>query len=427
MQSEQKTPLPASALDASAQTVWLQVGQVLDAANRHCLRNAHLLYDASGVLYLCQEPPPPPLTQGRSPLLVPDLIALPLLFDAHTHINLCGGELNADKRKAAQSAPPMRLLAEAENRVRTIPQMGVRAMRDGGDKDGVGLALSRQTRVGKQAMARVFSPGPGIHRRGRYGSFFSLPVEDHPSEADCVEARAAAGADHIKIVPTGIINFAKGTVTTHPQFTAAEVAAFKLAAQRRRLKLMAHASGDEGIGNALNGGVDTLEHGYFINREQLALMRDRGIAWVPTFAPVHRQVVHADVMGWDVATVDALHRILDGHAKSLQLAIEMGVEILVGSDAGSYGVPHAIGLFEEIWLMSQAGMASIEALCRAIHDNPAHLAQGIEPAVIAVGQKANFLLAPSQALEDARQLDQAIVIQGSRPLSRLPKKATNTL
>lgn len=418
MQSHHQPSLPTSALDAGTQAVWLQVGHILDAANRRCLRNAHLLYDASGILHLGERPPPPALAQGRVPLPLPYQIALPPLFDAHTHINLCGGELDAEKRKAAQSAPPEQLLAEASSRADAIARMGVRAMRDGGDKDGVGLALSRQARTGEHPGARVFSPGPGIHRKGRYGSFFSRPVEDYPCEADCVEARAAEGADHIKIVPTGIINFAKGSVTARPQFTAAEVAAFQQAARIRHLALMAHASGEEGIGNAINGGVDTLEHGYFITRDQLAMMRDRGIAWVPTFAPVYRQVVHADVMGWNADILDALHRILDAHAQSLQLALTMGIEILVGSDAGSYGVPHATGLFEEIWLVSQAGMPPLEALCRAIHDNPVRLAPDLAPADLAVGREPNFLLAPAGAMEDARQLTQATVIRDGARLSK---------
>jgi len=403
-------------LDAGLRPVWLVVGRMLEPSRRRFVANAHIVYSANGFLHVGESPPPPELAEGLTPLQFPDLLALPHLFDAHTHISLCGSELDAEKRKAAQARPPEQLLAEAGIRAEAILRRGVAAMRDGGDKDGVGTALSRKTRDTHAQMARVFSPGPGIHRQGRYGGFFSRPVEEYASEAECVADRIRGGADHIKIVPTGIIHFAKGQVTAPPQFSVNEIRAFKQAAASAGRHLMAHASGEEGIGRALGGGVDTLEHGYFVSRDQLAIMRDQGTVWVPTFAPVHRQVVHADRMGWDPATIDSLRRILEGHAESISIGMEYGVDILVGSDAGSCGVPHVSGLFEEIWLLSQAGMPPVEALCRSIHDNAARLAPGIVPREIAVNRDASFLLAPQKVLQDARALIHSKVIYKGRPV-----------
>src|SRR5207248_11424643 len=109
----------------------------------------------------------------------------------------------------------------------------------------------------------------------------------------------------------------------------------------------AHASGDKGIEHAVEGGVDSIEHGFFIRPDQLARMRDRQIAWVPTFAPVQAQVEHAAEMGWDQTIVSNLRQILEQHAASLIKAAELGVRIIAGSDAGSYGVPHGHGLLRE--------------------------------------------------------------------------------
>ena len=61
--------------------------------------------------------------------------------------------------------------------------------------------------------------------------------------------------------------------------------------------------GDDGIERTIDGGVDSIEHGFFVRADQLAKMRDRQIAWVPTFAPVQKQVDHADLMGWDAEIV----------------------------------------------------------------------------------------------------------------------------
>ncbi len=98
--------------------------------------------------------------------------------------------------------------------------------------------------------------------------------------------------------------------------------------QRRSFgkQTLAHASGDAGIERVIEGGVDSIEHGFFVRDDQLAKMRDRQIAWVPTFAPVQRQVDHARWMGWDAEVVANLKGILDQHAASLVKAHAMGVQ-----------------------------------------------------------------------------------------------------
>ena len=156
-----------------------------------------------------------------------------------------------------------------------------------------------------------------------------------------------AGADRIKLIPTGIINFKKGAVTAEPQMTAEEFASWSRPRRSFGKQTFAHASGDAGIERAIEGGVDSIEHGFFVRDDQLAKMRDRQIAWVPTFAPVQKQVDHADLMGWDAdGGFATLKRILDQHAASLVKAHEMGVQIIAGSDAGSYGVAHGLGFLE---------------------------------------------------------------------------------
>ena len=139
--------------------------------------------------------------------------------------------------------------------------------------------------------------------------------------------------------------------------TAAEISALVLAAKSFGRQTFAHASGDTGIGRAIEGRVDSVEHGFFIRKDQLARMRDRQIARAPTFAPVQAQVDHASLTGWDEKAVANIRKILDQHAASLVKAHEMGVLILAGSDAGSYGVAHGLGFLRELELMEQAGHA----------------------------------------------------------------------
>ena len=185
------------------------------------------------------------------------------------------------------------------------------------------------------------------------------PLEDFASPPACVEARVKAGADRIKLIPTGIIDFKKAQVTSQPQMTTDEVSRLVAAAKSFGRQTFAHASGDAGIDRAIDGGVDSIEHGFFLRDDQLARMRDRCTAWVPTFAPVQEQVDHADLMGWDEAVAANLRGILERHAASLVKAHALGVLIVAGSDAGSVGVAHGLGLLREMELMEHAGLPAI--------------------------------------------------------------------
>lgn len=412
---------------SSGETVWLRVGRLFDPESGSTIADAHIVFDGTTLLHVSPEPPDPAIVSGATTKDLSGVVALPPMVDAHTHVSLCGSELDAAKRAEALARPAGDILAEALERARTLRSLGVLGMRDGGDKDGVGLRISKESRngAGNCGMATVFSPGAGIHRKGRYGSFFSQPVEDFDSPEDCVVARVGKGADHIKIVPTGIINFKKGAVTAPPQFSSGEITRLTTAAAAHGRQTMAHASGSDGIENAICGGVDTIEHGYFITREQIGRLRDQTITWVPTFAPVHRQIVHADRMGWDQAVLDHLRRILDGHRESLTYALSIGVRVLAGSDAGSYGVPHGHGLLEEMLLLEESGMSVTAVLQAACRENLRRLRPDASPWLLQSGQSPTFILAPVETLKSVRFFRDPVVLIGGElipPLSQAQQR-----
>jgi len=275
--------------------VWLRVRIVLDGVATTPLRDVHVVYDNRKILFVGGEPPARLLRPGqwKPDAHLPNYTALPGLIEAHAHLFLEGGELDLPKRSAYLKQTSDGLLAAARRRLEKLVQLGVMAVRDAGDKDGVGLALSRLYMSAKRPlMPYVDSPGAAIYHKGRYGSFMGEAMEDCPSPYACVESRVNAGADRIKLIPTGIINFKKGAVTTDPQMTTQEASELVTAAQSFSKQTFAHASGDTGIDRAIDGGVDSVEHGFFIRDDQLARMRDRQIAWVPTFAPVQAQLEH---------------------------------------------------------------------------------------------------------------------------------------
>jgi imidazolonepropionase-like amidohydrolase len=394
--------------------VWLRVGTLLDGVSLKPLRNAHIVYNKNEICFVGEDSPPVELlnpNQRVPDLDLPDHTLLPGLIEAHAHLFLEGGELNLDKRAAYLKQTPEDFLKHAHSRLEKLVRLGVIAVRDAGDKHGVGLKLSKlYAGRNRPMMPYVDSPGAAIHHQGRYGSFMADALENHTSLRACVENRVNAGADRIKLIPTGIINFKKGAVTTNPQMTMTEVAEIVAAAKSFGKQTFAHASGDAGIECAIDGGVDSVEHGFFVRDDQLAKMRDRQIAWVPTFAPVQEQVDHAEAMGWDAEVVSNLKRILEQHAASLVKAHAMGVQIIAGSDAGSVGVAHGIGFLHELELMERAGLTPLAVINSATGTSSNRLAFKEKFGQIKSGFQSRFILTRHSPLESVSNLRKEIQV-----------------
>ena len=435
---------PAFPSAASGRRIWLRVGTLIDGASSSPLRNAHIVYNKGEILFVGPNPPSAGLlnpSQRNPDLDLPDYTLLPGLIEAHAHLFLEGGELDVHRRAACLKQTPEALLKAARQRLEILVRLGIIAVRDAGDKNGVGLALSqfyRNQNTGRVALPRrqaeqpvlrsntaeggqpgpaefaetatampyVDSPGAAIHHKGRYGSLMAEPMERFASPKQCVEARVKAGADRIKLIATGIINFKEAKVTAEPQMTTAEISELVNAAKLFGKQTFVHASGDTGIERAINGGVDSIEHGFFVRADQLARMRDRQIAWAPTFAPVQAQIDHADRLGWDGKVVSNLEKILNRHAACLVKAHETGVPIIAGSDAGSYGVAHGVGLLNELELMERAGLSPLAVINAATGTSSNRLAFREKFGQIRPGYQSRFMLTRHSPLENILNLRQ---------------------
>jgi len=404
---------------AQGRRIWLRVGTLLDGSSARPLHDAHIIYDRDQILFVGQDAPPreslPPGRQAPDCDLA-DYTLLPGLIDAHTHLFLAGDELDLDKRSAYLNQAPDELLRQARARLEKLVRLGIIAVRDAGDKHGVGLALSRlHESSNRPLMPYVDSPGAAIHHQGRYGSFMAEPLRDCGAPYDCVAARVRAGADRIKLIATGIINFKKGAVTTEPQLTTDEIRQLVAAAKSFGKQTLAHASGDDGIERVIEGGVDSVEHGFFLRDDQLAKLRDRQIAWVPTFSPVQEQVDHADRMGWGAQIVANLRKILDQHAATLVKAHAMGVPVVAGSDSGSCGVAHGLGLLYELQLMERSGLSPLAVIHSATGAGSQRFAFKEEFGQIKPGYHSRFLLTRHSPLESVTNLakEKVVVFDGS--------------
>ena len=283
---------------------------------------------------------------------------MPGLVEAHAHLFLDGGELDFDKRNAYLNAPKDEMLRVARENIGRNAAAGVTLLRDAGDRYGINDAI-RAEQGGGSVVVR--SPGLGIKRPKRYGGFMARDIEAGGDVAPVV-AQMATQADDIKIILTGIIDFAAGEVKGAPQFNEEELRAVVATAHAHGRKTFAHCSGLDGLKVAVAAGVDSIEHGFFMTPDILDAMVEKRIAWVPTVSPVHFQWARPELAGWDANTIGNLRRILDGHAQHIALAHRKGVELVAGSDAGSPGVVHGAALIDEIFHFLDAGLPMGAAL-----------------------------------------------------------------
>ena len=389
------------------QNVWLKVGTIVDGYNTKPLTDAHVVYNTDSILYVGTTSPPSDILipkRTQPDLELPDFTLLPGLIEAHAHLFLEGGELNFEKRKTHLQKSNEQLLNEAFKRLQGLIKTGIIAVRDAGDKNGVGLSLSKLYKGKKSSIPFIESPGAAINKKGNYGKFISTPLEEYNSPEECVESRIQEGAERIKLIATDIINLEESRVTKKPQMTIDEIKAFARAANLSGLQTFAHASGSDGIENVVEGDVGSVEHGYFIKNDQLAKMRDRQIVWVPTFTPIQKQIEYADQFGLSEKVISNLKKILEQHAKSLAKAYETGTPIVAGSDAGSLGVKHGLGFLDELELMENAGLPSLAVINSATGNSSVYLDFKEKFGQIKAGYQTRFILTKHSPLESISNL-----------------------
>lgn len=356
---------------------------------------------------------------------------MPGMVEAHAHVCLDGSLTEAGARDAQQRTGNSAMLKTARSNLEQSTRAGITLVRDAGDRYGINHAARADLRNHADLPLTLRSPGAALKRAKRYGGFIGNDVGRRDEIIAAVAARCPTGAgsgdygsndsgsDDIKIILTGVVDFAAGCVKGEPQFDAEELRLIVSEAHRRGRKTFAHCSGPAGLAVAVAAGVDSIEHGYCMTRDLLAQMADKAIAWVPTFAPVAFQRTAPQHAGWDQATVDTIARLLDDHAAHVALAHEMGVAVLAGSDAGSPGVDHGAGLIDELLHLHAAGLP-MPAVLRAATSLP-RMMWGTADARIRTGQSADMILLDRSPFDDPQALRKvAFVLKGERGVAVRP-------
>lgn len=216
---------------------------------------------------------------------------------------------------------------------------GIIFVRDGGDALGVS---ARAKELAPEYGIDYRTPVFALHKEGHYGSIVGKSFSTMPEFYKRVLEAKEQSADFIKIMTTGLLDFnAHGAITGTP-LDATEVKEMVHIAHEEGMAVMSHTNGTYGVQAAVEAGVDSLEHGNYMNEESLTMLSESHTVWVPTLVTVR------NLLGDGRYADETLKPIIETAEENVRKAFRLGVKVAPGSDAGAYRVLHGQGIQDEM-------------------------------------------------------------------------------
>ena len=234
-------------------------------------------------------------------------------------------------------------------------ELGFTYLRDGGDRWGVGKrARELAPEYGIDYRTHIFS----IHTKGPYGGIVGFAFEDWKEYRKLVQRVRKEGGTFIKIMISGIMDFGVFGSLSEPGLTAEEIRVMIEIAHDAGFAVMAHGNGTKTVSAAIEAGVDTIEHGNYLDEEVLHQLAESRTIWIPTLAPT------GNLLGCGRFPDEAVSQILEQQLRNVGQAFALGSHIGLGSDAGAYLVPHGQGILDEVEYMKRAVSDENALRCR---------------------------------------------------------------
>lgn len=294
---------------------------------------------------------------------------------------------------------------------------GFTTVRELGDSHHISVALRKGIAKGYIKGPRIFAAGKSIATTGGHadptnGLAYALMADPGPKEgvingADdarkAVRQRYKEGSDLIKITATGgVLSVAKSG--SNPQFTDEELAAIVSTAKDYGMKVAVHAHGKEGMERAIKAGVDSIEHGTYMDKSTMALMKKQGTYFVPTISAGKWAEEKSRIAGFFPDLVRPKAATIGGRIQqTFAEAYKAGVKIAFGTDAGVY--EHGNNWREFIY-MTEAGMPALEAIHSATIEGARLLGVADELGSIKAGKIADIIAVAGDPLQDINQMGQ---------------------
>lgn len=350
------------------------------------------------------------------------MTVLPGLMDVHTHLTMA---TNFDPYYELSMTPGKEAIIGVENAKVTL-EAGFTTVRNVGANDYTDVALRDEIDAGHIPGPHMQASGPALGITGGHMDENLLPFEYHvhgqgvadgiPEVQHMVRQNIKYGADLIKIGASGGV-LSKGDDPQASQYTLEEMQAIVNDAHRLGRKVAAHAHGAEAIYLATEAGVDSIEHGSYINDRDIALMKQKGTYLVPTayLADWMRENGHLPAI-YQQKMTDVSVAMKANHKK----AIQAGVKVALGTDAAVY--PHGLNAHELDVYVNQYGMTTLQALQTATLNAADLMGWSDRTGSLEPGKWADIIAVLGDPLKDIKVLESVpfvmkagIVYKDTRP------------
>ena len=312
------------------------------------------------------------------------LTLIPGMIDCHEHFTGNGG-LDNMEHLTGDTAEVFTL--KATDNARRALMSGITSARDVGSRFGVSIDIARQAASGTIPGPRILAAGEWLQFPGTWPPGLTRLTETPEDLLIAIREMIDKGAGLIKVGATGLR-------PNGDQFASLGPEALELAvrtAHEAGLKIAAHCVGFEGTRQAVEAGIDSVDHGSHLDDETIRLMVEKGTYLVPTLSPPDNQEHLIDMLG---LPRDRLAATLKRKAQSLdsfKRALKAGVKIAAGTDAGGSSVRHGF-IAREIELMVGAGMTPKAALESATREGATLMGIADQVGTIEVGKQADMVL-----------------------------------
>ncbi len=396
-----------SAQSAYAETTYIHAGSVIADASGEASGPATIIVTDGKIVSIEDGFVTPP--EGAVMVHLPDQTVLPGLIDLHVHLT---GDPGGDFWKEAIEPDEWGVVLGAKN-ARLTALAGFTTVREAGSAQQTAYSLRRGTDEGIIPGPRIIAAGPPLAIVGGHGDVSGFRPEVNAvltsgytctGAVECAEkVRRASqnGADVIKITATGGVLSQQGR-GLEAHFSDAEMKSIADTAHSLGLKVMAHAHGARGIEAAARAGIDTIEHGTYLDDAAIKVMKENGTILVPTLMAFQGiserlgQGIYTPVVEDKVRAVAETAQVFMGRA------LRGGVKIAFGTDAGVFD--HGRN-GQEFRLMMGQGMSSRQALASATTVAAEALGMAGEIGRIAPGYSADIIAVTGNPLENATMLE----------------------